>query len=149
MIDLTDQPLDLAPMMAHLHAASAGGVCVFVGVTREDQQGDQKLLALDYSAYDAMARKQLEDLADRARAKWPIQRLVLVHRIGRVALAEPSVVVGVATPHRPESFEACRWLIDTLKSELTVWKKDIWQGGGESWTKPNKESFSTLDDPAA
>ena len=145
MIDLTDQPLDLASMTSHLHDSAAGGVCVFIGVTRAEKSDGRELLALDYSAYEEMARKQLADLAERAKAKWPIQKLVLVHRLGRVDVGEASVVIGVATPHRPESFEACRWLIDTLKSELAVWKKDLWQGGDTSWTKPNQESFTTLD----
>jgi len=76
-----------------------------------------------------MAKQQMRDLARRARQRWPIVRLALLHRVGRVPLTQPSVLIAVSTPHRAEAFEACRWLIDTLKSEVTIWKKEIWDDG--------------------
>jgi molybdopterin synthase catalytic subunit len=72
----------------------------------------------------------------RARDRWPIARLALLHRTGRVGLGEPSVIIAVATPHRAESFEACRWLIDTLKAEVPIWKKEVWGDGSGSWVHP-------------
>ena len=63
----------------------------------------------------------------------------LLHRTGRVPLGEASVLIAVSTPHRGEAFECCRWLIDTLKAELALWKKEVWEGGGESWARPNQE----------
>jgi molybdopterin synthase catalytic subunit len=83
-----------------------------------------------------MAMAQLADLAKRARERWPILKLVILHRTGRVACAEPSVVIAVSTPHRAESFEASRWLIDTLKQEVAVWKKEIWSDGTGTWVDP-------------
>ena len=119
---------------------AAGGVCVFLGTTRgETSPTGQALSALDYEAYAEMAERQLADLAQRARERWPICRLALLHRVGRVAVGEASVLIAVSTPHRAEAFEACRWLIDTLKAELAVWKKEVWADGSTTWTPPNRE----------
>ena len=76
------------------------------------------------------------DLADRARSRWPVVRLSLLHRTGRVPLGDPSVLVAVATPHRADAFEACRYLIDTLKAEAAIWKKEVWSDGTGSWVHP-------------
>jgi molybdopterin synthase catalytic subunit len=134
---LTPEPLAIAESLEFLQDGSAGGVSIFLGTTRAQQSPTgAQLLALDYEAYEAMARQQLQDLAARARERWPILKLVLLHRLGRVALGEPSVLIGVCTPHRAEAFEACRWLIDTLKAEATIWKKEIWSDGDGSWVHP-------------
>ena len=126
--------------IAFVTDVSAGGICVFLGTTRAETSPDgRRLLALDYETYAEMAQRQLHDLATEARKRWPVIRLALLHRTGRVALGEASVLIAVSTPHRGEAFECCRWLIDTLKAELAVWKKEIWEGGGESWAKPNQE----------
>jgi molybdopterin synthase catalytic subunit len=116
---------------------AAGGIAVFLGVTRAEQREDGiPLAALDYEAYEAMALVQLHKLADDARARWPIQRIAILHRVGRVNVAEPSVVIAVSTPHRADAFVACRWLIDSLKAEAAIWKKEIWEDGQGSWVKP-------------
>jgi molybdopterin synthase catalytic subunit len=120
----------------------AGGISVFLGTTRaEKNAAGQALTALDYEAYADMARQQLEDLAARARKKWPIIKLALLHRTGRVALADPSVVIAVATPHRADAFDACHWLIDTLKAEVTIWKKEVWADGSGTWVEGTKLSL--------
>ncbi|MEM8874930.1 MAG: molybdenum cofactor biosynthesis protein MoaE [Planctomycetota bacterium] len=134
-IALSHEPIDTASLAADLHAPTAGGVCMFIGVTRAE--GD--IIALDYEAHADMAVKQLHDLADTAADRWPIERLALVHRLGNVPSGEASVFVGVATPHRAEAFDACRWLIDTLKADLAVWKRDIHADGRTDWTRPNAE----------
>jgi molybdopterin synthase catalytic subunit len=131
-------PLPTAEAIAFVQDARAGGIAVFLGTTRaEDSAAGQRLLALDYEAYGEMAGPQLADLARRARERWPIIKLAVLHRTGRVGLAEASVVIAVSTPHRAESFEACRWLIDTLKDEVSIWKKEIWADGSGSWVDPD------------
>src|SRR5260370_242454 len=100
LIRLTRDPLPVAEAIAPVSDASAGGIAVFLGTTRaETNAAGQALAALDYEAYEAMAVQQLGDLAKRARQRWPILRLALLHRTGRVAVAEPSVVIAVACPH--------------------------------------------------
>lgn len=137
-IELRADPIDAARALEFVNDAAAGGVAIFAGITRaETSAGGQTLTALDYEAYGEMAISQMHELARRAREKWPIVRLAVLHRTGRVALAHASVVIAVACPHRGEAFDACRWIIDTLKAEVAIWKKEIWEGGSESWVNPD------------
>jgi molybdopterin synthase catalytic subunit len=125
---------DALPSSADVSAATAGGIAVFLGCSRAEKHADgRELLALDYEAYPEMALKQMQELARLAREKWPIIKLAILHRVGRVGLGEPSVLIAVSTPHRGEAFEACRWLIDTLKKDVAIWKKEVWADGSGTW----------------
>ena len=136
-VSLSAEPLDVAGDIATVADPNTGGIAVFLGTTRAETAPDgRRLVALDYEAYPEMAGAQLADLAARARRRWPVSRLVLRHRVGRVPLGQPSVLVAVATPHRAEAFEACRWLIDTLKATAAIWKKEVWADGGTTWVHP-------------
>lgn len=133
-VSLISQDIPLAKAMEFVADPASGGTAVFLGTTRAQTSPDGKTLAaLDYEAYEAMASRQLNDVAQAARRKWPIIKLVILHRVGRVLLGEPSVLVAVSTPHRAEAFAACRWLIDTLKSQATIWKKEVWSDGSGAW----------------
>ena len=135
---LTSEPLEISTVVSQVTDPSAGGIAVFLGTTRSETNAKgQSLIALDYDAYAEMAHAQLADLAKRARDRWRISRLSILHRTGRVAIGEPSVLIAVSTPHRAEAFEACKWLIDTLKSEAAIWKKEIWDDGSATWVHPN------------
>ncbi|HTL31314.1 MAG TPA: molybdenum cofactor biosynthesis protein MoaE [Tepidisphaeraceae bacterium] len=139
-IDILSERLDITATNRVLDPA-AGGVATFLGTTRSENNGQgQALVALDYEAYREMALKQMHDLAQRARERWPIIKMVLLHRVGRVGLAEPSVLIALSTPHRGDAFEACRFLIDTLKAEVAIWKKEIWADGNSSWIHPARAS---------
>ena len=83
-----------------------------------------------------MALNQLQSLAAAARQRWPILKLALLHRIGRVPVGEPSVIIAVSTPHRADAFEACRFLIDELKKDVAIWKKEVWSDGTGTWVHP-------------
>jgi molybdopterin synthase catalytic subunit/GNAT superfamily N-acetyltransferase len=139
-IALTSQGLSVATALKLVTDASAGGIAVFLGTTRaETNDRGQPLVALDYEAYPEMALEQMRDLARRARQRWPIVRLALLHCIGRVPLGEPSVIIAVACAHRGEAFDACEWLIDTLKVQVPIWKKEIWSDGTGTWVDPGGE----------
>src|SRR5665213_1215744 len=126
-IKLTAEPIDVGKVLAFANDPNAGGIAAFVGTTRaESDDANGALLALDYEAYDLMALSQMTDLARRAQERWPVLKLALMHRTVRVAVGEPSVAIAVATPHRRHAFEACHWLIDTLKAEVAIWKKEVW-----------------------
>ena len=132
--ELLAEPLDAAAAVTFVSAPAAGGIDVFLGTTRAERNaGGRELIALDYEAFAEMATQQLNDLATRARKRWPIVKLALLHRTGRVPVGEPSVLIAVSTPHRAESFEACRWLIDMLKRDVAIWKKEVWADGSASW----------------
>jgi molybdopterin synthase catalytic subunit len=133
-IALSADPLDAGAATAFVTDHNAGGIAVFLGTTRAETSPEGRtLLALDYEAYSEMAGAQLIDLGRRARGPWPVLKLVLLHRTGRVALGEASVLIAVSTPHRAEAFEACRWIIDTLKVEVAIWKKEVWDDGSGTW----------------
>lgn len=126
LIALTHGPIDTAAAIAHVGDPSCGAITVFLGTTRADTDAaGRRTVALDYEAYDRMAIEQMRDLADQARRRWPIARVALVHRVGRVPLGEVSVAVAVSCPHRGEAFDACRWLIDELKKIVPIWKQEV------------------------
>ena len=137
-IDILATPLDVAAAVRFVSDGAAGGIDVFLGTTRSERSGEgRELVALDYEAYCEMALQQMNQLAAQARAKWPVRKIALLHRIGRVAIAEPSVIVAVSTPHRGDAFEACRWLIDLLKKDVAIWKQEIWSDGAGTWVHPS------------
>jgi molybdopterin synthase catalytic subunit len=137
-LEIRAHALPTPEAIAFVQSPAAGGIDVFLGTTRGESNPDGRaLIALDYEAYTEMATRQLHAFAKQAREKWPIVRLVILHRTGRVALGEPSVLIAVSTPHRAESFEASRWLIDTLKKEATIWKKEVWESGAGTWVHPS------------
>jgi molybdopterin synthase catalytic subunit len=132
-IALETMPLDISAAVG-INDPASGAIAIFLGTTRkETNAGGEILAALDYEAYAEMALAQMRDLASEARRRWAISRIVLLHRVGRVEIGQPSVLIAVSTPHRAAAFEACRFLIDRLKSEATIWKKEIWSDGSSSW----------------
>jgi molybdopterin synthase catalytic subunit len=135
MIEITSEPINHAAVVERVRSPSAGAVCSFLGTVRE-LTGDRKTASLDYEAYPEMAAKKLADLEQQARVRWPIIELAVVHRLGHLELGEVSVVVAVSCPHRNDSFEACRWLIDTLKEVVPIWKRERWADGTEEWVHP-------------
>jgi molybdopterin synthase catalytic subunit len=138
-IQIQAEPIDAARAIQFVTDPQAGGISVFLGTTRSQTSPDGlKLVALDYDAYLEMATQQMLNLGRQAREKWPLRRVVILHRTGRVLLAEPSVIIAVSAPHRAEAFEACRWIIDTLKSEVAIWKREIWEGGEGRWVHPGE-----------
>jgi molybdopterin synthase catalytic subunit len=92
---------------------------------------------LVYEAYEEMALKQLHRLADRAFKRWPICGLAIVHRLGRVEVLDPCIAIAVSCPHRPQAFEAARWLIDTIKCDVPIWKQENDASGSGNWIHPN------------
>lgn len=135
MTEITTSPIDHAALTERVRSNQAGAVCTFLGTVRE-MTGDRRTVLLEYEAYPEMAIKKLIELEEQARSRWPILDVALVHRVGRLDLGEISVVVAVSCPHRDEAFEACRWLIDTLKEVVPIWKRESWADGKEEWVHP-------------
>jgi molybdopterin synthase catalytic subunit len=118
-------PHDIIPA---LEKPEDGAIVVFDGIVRNHSRGRQTLY-LDYEAYEEMALKELRRLADEARSKFAIRNLALVHRLGRLQIGESSVLIAVYAGHRAAAFDACRWLIDTLKRTVPIWKKEHFADG--------------------
>lgn len=126
---LTRAPLDLAAL--HAVAPRDGALCLFVGVVREENAG-RRVLWLEYEAYEEMAAALMAQIADEARARWPVSDVRLLHRLGRLEIGEASVAVAVSAPHRAEAFAACRYAIDALKASVPIWKKEFY-ADGSAW----------------
>lgn len=136
-IQIIAEPLSLHVIVSLITDPHAGGIDVFLGTTRAEKSADGRdLVSLDYEAYEQMAIDRLQTLAKQARERWPIVNLAIHHRIGPVAVGEPSVIIAVSTPHRADAFEACRFLIDQLKVDVPIWKKEIWADGSGTWVHP-------------
>lgn len=139
MIEITISSIDSEAILGRLKSNEAGAICLFLGTVREFTAG-RRTVALEYEAYPEMAERKLVELETEARRRWPILEVVIVHRVGRLELGEASVAVGVNSPHRQAAFEACQWLIDTLKQTVPIWKKEEWADGSEEWIHPENES---------
>ena len=127
-IRITKDVIDTATITEEIKAGADGAVCVFDGIVRNNTRGRQTLF-LDYEAYEAMALQQMEGLGAEAVTKFGVRDVALVHRLGRLQVGESSVLIVVASAHRGAAFEACRWLIDTLKKTVPIWKKEQFVDG--------------------
>jgi molybdopterin synthase catalytic subunit/molybdopterin converting factor small subunit len=125
---LTREPFDAQLLIAAAKRAEDGAVVVFDGIVRDNSRG-RRTLHLDYEAYEEMAAKQLQSLAVEARRRFGVRHVTIVHRLGRLEIGETSVLIVVASAHRAQAFEACRWVIDTLKKTVPIWKKETFADG--------------------
>jgi len=136
IVEIWDSPLDVVKAVALAGDGGSGAITIFLGTTRGERRADGcELSALEYEAYREMAVAQIRRLCGEARGKWPIGRSVVLHRVGRVDVGQPSVLIAVSTPHRKEGFAACEYLIDRLKADVAIWKKEVWEDGSVSWVK--------------
>ena len=127
-IAIVDDAIDADAIVRAIKAGSDGAVCVFDGIVRDNTRG-RKTLYLDYEAYREMALAQMRKLAEEGVAKFGVRDVAMVHRLGRLGVGETSVLIAVASAHRAQAFEACRWLIDTLKKTVPIWKRETFVDG--------------------
>src|SRR4051812_11176583 len=127
-ISIVDEPIHADQIVAAIKSGSDGAVCVFDGIVRDNTRGRQTLY-LDYEAYRDMALEQMRRLAAEAKEKFKVRDVALVHRLGRLQVGETSVLIVVASAHRAAAFDACRWLIDTLKKTVPIWKRETFADG--------------------
>ena len=147
MQTLTLRRIDPAAALAEVTTPESGGISVFIGTTRNTSSG-RAVTRLEYEAYEPMALKVMEQLESEAKRTWPLHNVVLVHRLGEVPVLEASVLIAVSSAHRKEAFEACRFLIDRLKKDVPIWKKEYFADGTVEWSGQHTESAgrqSTID----
>lgn len=128
MYRLTDEPIVLDELLAAVADPGAGAICVFIGTTREHNEG-RSVERLEYEAYAGMAEKELERIAVAAKDRFEIARIAVVHRTGVVPIGMASVAIAVSSAHRGPAFEAARFTIDRLKEVVPIWKKEFFEGG--------------------
>ena len=127
-ISLVREAIDAGPLVAAARHGSDGAVVVFDGIVRDNTRG-RKTLHLDYESYEQMALKQMRELATQARERFGVRHVTIVHRLGRLQVGETSVLIVVASAHRGQAYEASRWVIDTLKKTVPIWKKETFVDG--------------------
>ena len=125
---LTREPLSAESLVEALQKPEDGAVVIFEGIVRNHSR-QRRTLFLEYEAYEAMAMAQIGSLVDEAKRKFAIREAAIHHRLGRLEIGECSVVIAVASAHRAAAFDACRWLIDTLKRTVPIWKKEHFEDG--------------------
>ncbi|HEX9111095.1 MAG TPA: molybdenum cofactor biosynthesis protein MoaE [Terriglobales bacterium] len=127
-VRIVREPIAAQAVVERLKMPEDGAAVIFDGVVRNHTRG-RRTLYLDYEAYEAMALKTMETLAEEARSRFGVRQVALVHRLGRLEIGETSVLIVVAAAHRGPAFEACRWIIDTLKKTVPIWKKEYFEDG--------------------
>jgi len=135
MIEIVDKPIDASAVLERASSALSGAVVLFLGTTRK-LTGLRETTELEYECYHEMAINQMAQLRDQAIASWALNGCAIVHRIGMVPIGEASVAIAVSSPHRQAAFEAAEWLIDRLKLEVPVWKKECYADGTTEWIHP-------------
>jgi molybdopterin synthase catalytic subunit len=135
MIILTESIIQTEALLEEVSVPEAGAVLLFLGTTRNVTAG-RETASLDYTCYREMAIKKLSELQEEAGQKWPILKSAIVHRLGHLEIGEASVAVAVSAAHRDAAFEAGRWLIDTLKQAVPIWKQEHWGDGTNTWVHP-------------
>jgi len=128
IIQLVRKPISPSKLVRHVRASSDGAVVTFDGCVRDNTRG-RRTLYLEYEAYEPMALAKMEEIAAELHRKFSIGRIAMVHRLGRIEIGDPSVLIVVAAPHRAAAFEACRYAIDTLKKTVPIWKKEFFEDG--------------------
>jgi molybdopterin synthase catalytic subunit len=128
---VVDEPLSLAAVVEAVSRVSQGGVVTFTGVVRDHSKG-KRVTRLDYEAYAPMAERKLADIAREAREQWPGAEVAVMHRVGTLVPGDLAVVIAASAPHRREAFRACEHVIERLKQDVTIWKKEYAEDG-EVW----------------
>lgn len=130
---ITRKPIDLSALYRAVAFPGAGAVILFSGVVRDNAQG-KSVDHLEYEAYPEMAEQSMRDILAEIKTRWPDTRVAMAHRIGRLRIEDASLVIAVASPHRPEAYAASRFAIERVKAILPVWKKEFWTDG-EHWVE--------------
>ena len=130
-IQILTTPLDVAACVNWVMAPESGGIDVFIGIVRNATKG-KEVVRLEFEAYEKMAKKEMEKIAQQTIQKWPVNKILIHHRTGSLAIGEIPVIIAVAAAHRAAAFDACRYAIDTLKETVPIWKKEIFHDG-EVW----------------
>ena len=125
---ITQSPINTQELADFVADPTAGAMATFVGMTRNTNEGRQ-VTSLEYECYPGMAEKEMEKIAAEVLRRWPIKKIAMVHRLGRVDIGEASVAIAAASPHRSEAFAACRYAIERIKQVAPVWKHEHFEGG--------------------
>lgn len=144
MYQITAEPLEVTRVIREVTRPECGAIATFVGTTRDHNQG-RRVLYLEYEAYEPLAVRSFERIAGEARVRWPEVTLAIHHRVGRVNVGEPSVVIAASSAHRADAFATARYAIERIKQIAPIWKREYFEGG-EQWIEG---AVAHPDDPVA
>ncbi|XP_068951395.1 molybdopterin synthase catalytic subunit isoform X2 [Petaurus breviceps papuanus] len=144
IIKITSEKLSVDEVSQLVISPVCGAVSLFVGTTRNNFEG-KKVVSLEYEAYVPMAESEVRKICVAVRQQWPVRHIAVCHRLGLVPVTDASVVIAVSSAHRAASLEAVKYIIDTLKANVPIWKKELYEEETSSW-KRNKECFWTKKD---
>jgi molybdopterin synthase catalytic subunit len=130
LFEITERPLSIDALAAQVGQTTSGAIASFLGIVRGHSRG-RDVDHLEYDAYREMAVGKMRQIGEEIRARWPVDRLAIAHRVGRLAVGEASVAIAVASPHRHEALQACAYAIERLKEIVPIWKKEVWSDGAE------------------
>lgn len=131
MFEIKRDPLHIEEVVDKVKSDSSGAIATFIGTVRNESMG-KKVLYLEYDAYEEMAIKKLREIGEEIKKKWEIDKIAVIHRIGRLDIGERSVVIAVSAPHRKDALLACQYIINRIKEIVPIWKKEVWEDG-ETW----------------
>lgn len=144
---LHHDPLELAALTQSVTSADRGAIASFVGVVRDHHAG-RRVLGLEYSAYGPMAEARCAAIVTEAEQRWPV-RVALAHRVGALMVGDAAVIVVAASAHRAPAFESCRWVIEAVKAEVPIWKRERYVDGTEAWVDPTADSGVQSIEPSS
>lgn len=127
---ITDQPIRTEPLLDAMRVETSGAIATFHGIVRKPSRG-RDILYLEYTAYEAMALHVLEQIGEEIYSNMQVDKVLIVHRTGRLEIGETSILIAIAAPHRKAALEGCSYAIERIKQILPVWKKEVWEGGAE------------------
>lgn len=139
MIEIVESQIDESALLRHVKSECCGAVLLFSGTTRRETAG-RVTETLHYEAYGEMARRELHRIRTEAMARFELKVCAVVHRVGEVPLGETSIVVALSSPHRKQAFEAAAWIMDTVKTDVPIWKQEVWADGKTEWVHPGAPS---------
>ena len=133
--ELSDRVIDVRALRDALESPRAGAVATFEGTVRDHNEG-KTVVKLAYQAYGELARREGAAIVEEARARFAVERIACVHRVGELAIGDVAVWVGVSAAHRGAAFDACRYVIDEAKKRVPIWKKEFYADGESDWLHP-------------
>ncbi len=139
---ITQDPIRLDELIAFVADPGAGAMATFVGTTRDNNEG-RRVVRLEYECYPGMAEKEMAKIGQEVLERWPVKKVAMLHRLGRVDIGEASVAIAVSSGHRHAAFEACHYAINQLKETVPIWKKELYEGG-EVWIGSQTGKNGTL-----
>ncbi len=144
MIEITRSVIDLGKVVESVVTPESGGINVFLGTTRNHSK-EKRVRMLEYEAYEPMAVRTMEKLAEIAKERWHAHRVSIVHRVGKVPIGEASVAIAVSSAHREEAFKACKFVIDELKRVVPIWKREHFADGTVEWSQHSHEQPASAE----